>query len=170
MSAPGRWRPRARRRDLMVSRLPDEVLIYDLCRSRAFCLDAGLARIWRWCDGKTSLARITRRARRVFGPGAESIDQALIVGALGRLRRARLVEPHDSDPLLTSAERRDFLRRAAAIGGLALVEVAAPRPTVAASCIPSGTCQNLFSPCGGGLPCCGGGTCRTFGSGRCHCR
>ena len=163
--------PRARRRGLMVTRLQDETLVYDFKRARVFCLDRRLARLWRWSNGKTSIAAITARARAAFAVDAELVDESLVTGALDRLRRARLLEPQENEESLSSADRRTFLRRAAVIGGLALVQVAAPKDANAQSCISSAACRTLFGPCAGGLPCCGTAlSCRTPGAGRCSCR
>jgi hypothetical protein len=170
MSGVGHWRPRARRRGLVVVRLPDETLVYDLKRARAFCLQGRLARLWRWSDGRTTVAALVRRARRRLGPGAEHADPALVVGALNRLRRARLLEAPEPGPRLSSAERRAFLARAAALGGLALVEVAAPTAADAATCVTRQQCSAQGRDCGGQACCDGSGFCQGPGNSPCRCR
>lgn len=173
MTRSGLWRPRARRRGLVVVRLPDETLVYDQRRARAFCLEGRLARLWRWADGKTTLAAIVRRARRRLGKGTEELDASVVAGALGRLRRARLLEPEDGGPRLSRKARRDFLRRSAAIGGLALLEVAAPTAADAATCVPYNTCRARSRFSCGGERCCSdpSGQIRyCSGPGQCSCR
>ena len=53
--------PRIRKQKLIVDELPDEVLVYDLDRHKAHCLNSTAAMVWRRCDGKTRPAEIARR-------------------------------------------------------------------------------------------------------------
>ncbi|HKG23128.1 MAG TPA: PqqD family peptide modification chaperone, partial [Blastocatellia bacterium] len=50
--------PRARRDALVIRRLPEEVLIYDLQRHKAHCLNGSAAIIWNHCDGKTTMKQM----------------------------------------------------------------------------------------------------------------
>jgi len=59
--------PKARTADLIVKELPEEVLIYDLKRDRAHCLNLTAAAVWKYCDGQTSPAEIARRLARTLG-------------------------------------------------------------------------------------------------------
>jgi len=54
-------RPLARQDRLVVQELSEEVLVYDLDRHRAHCLNRTAALIWRHCDGSTSVAEMARR-------------------------------------------------------------------------------------------------------------
>ncbi len=59
--APKRSRmPRARKKELVLQELPDELLVYDLENQRAHCLNKTAALVWRHCDGKTGLAGMAR--------------------------------------------------------------------------------------------------------------
>ena len=51
-------RPLARKEGLLIERLPDEVLVYDLDRKKAHCLNGSAALIWNNCDGKTTVEAI----------------------------------------------------------------------------------------------------------------
>ena len=44
--------PIARRENLIVEELPDEVLVYDLTTDKAHCLNRTAALIWKNCDGE----------------------------------------------------------------------------------------------------------------------
>ncbi len=44
--------PIARKKDVVVQELPDEVLIYDLKSNKAMCLNEISAFVWHNCDGK----------------------------------------------------------------------------------------------------------------------
>lgn len=53
--------PQARTDDLVINELSDEVLVYDLQRDKAHCLNAAAASVWKQCDGRTTVAEIARR-------------------------------------------------------------------------------------------------------------
>ncbi|HEX9696552.1 MAG TPA: PqqD family protein [Actinomycetota bacterium] len=141
-------RPKARGHRLVVEELDGEVLIYDLERDRAHCLNDTAARVWRGCDGRRSVAEIAAAA----GLGISEVRYAL-----ARLERSRLLESGETTWLGPS--RREVLKRAA-IAGVALPvvrSIIAPTAAQAATCIPGG------GLCGGSAECCSGvcagGTC-----------
>ena len=53
--------PRRRQDRLVVRELGDELLVYDLDRHRACCLNASAALVWRHCDGHTPVTEIAKR-------------------------------------------------------------------------------------------------------------
>ena len=53
-------KPLARNEGLVIKELPDELLIYDTETDRAHCLNETAAFVWLRCDGRKSLAEITR--------------------------------------------------------------------------------------------------------------
>ncbi len=53
--------PQMRAHGLVVDDLPDEVLVYDLDRHQAHCLNRSAALVWRACDGHSDPAEIARR-------------------------------------------------------------------------------------------------------------
>ena len=50
--------PRARTAGVVVEHLADEVLVYDLERDRAHCLNLAAARVWERCDGNHCVTEI----------------------------------------------------------------------------------------------------------------
>ena len=50
--------PRARRDGLVIRELNGELLVYDLERHRAHCLNPTAALVFKQCDGRTSPARM----------------------------------------------------------------------------------------------------------------
>ena len=50
--------PEKREEDLTIVELPEETLVYDLKRHRAYCLNRTVALIWRHCDGRTTAAEL----------------------------------------------------------------------------------------------------------------
>jgi hypothetical protein len=50
---------RKRKQGLVIKELPDEVLVYDLDRNKAHCLNHSAAEVWERCDGRTTAASIS---------------------------------------------------------------------------------------------------------------
>ena len=50
--------PRARQASLIIKEVDDETLIYDLETDKAHCLNSTASRVWKSCDGRTSVAEI----------------------------------------------------------------------------------------------------------------
>ncbi|MCA1593965.1 MAG: PqqD family protein [Acidobacteria bacterium] len=84
----GHTRPRARADNLVVRELPDEVLVYDLERHRAVCLNRTAALVWKHCDGRRDAAGIARHLR---GQLPEAMPEELVWLALERLGREHLL-------------------------------------------------------------------------------
>ena len=150
--------PLARTDQLLVMDLDGETLVYDLARHRAHCLNAVAARVWRLCDGRTS---VDAMATAVADATGTPVDEDLVWYALRRLNGARLIDGlHPAAPERT-VTRRDLLQRmtAAGLGMLMLPTVAsivAPTTLQAqASCLPLGALCSRSS----GPRCCAG-TCR----------
>jgi Coenzyme PQQ synthesis protein D (PqqD) len=147
-----RLTPVARREGLVIQKLDDEVLVYDLERHRAHCLNLAAAAIWEQCDGQTSVPEIVKRLQAAVDP---AIDEAIVLHGLGQLSRRRLLQQRIArGPDLS---RREALRRfsvAAAIGLPVVASILAPTAAEAVSCVGAG------GSCGGpGLPCCTGCGC-----------
>src|SRR5688572_270515 len=83
-------RPLARKEGLLIERLPDEVLVYDLDRKKAHCLNGSAALIWNNCDGKTSIEGIRRILQEQQAPGKVHGDVVWL--GLDQLYEARLIE------------------------------------------------------------------------------
>jgi hypothetical protein len=162
--------PRARRSRLIVRRLPDETLVYDLERCRAHCLAPVASAVWRHCDGRTSPAEVAARASAETGT---IVDEAAVWIAAGRLAEANLLEGKLSRP--GGRSRREWLGRTAAVAaGLAVFSVTAPLAVEAATCVPncSSRPDNPPGNCGA-IPCCppATGNCCAQGNGQnCDCR
>ena len=56
--------PLARKDALIVSELEDEVLVYDLKRDKAHCLNSTAASVWKRCDGKLAVTDMTRLLKK----------------------------------------------------------------------------------------------------------
>ena len=135
-----------------------ETLVYDLARHRAHCLNAEAARVWRLCDGQTSVDQMAASVAEATGAPA---DEELVWYALRRLNGARLIDGLREVAPARAVTRRDLLQRltAAGLGVLLLPTVAsivAPTTLQAqASCLPTG------APCSRSTgPRCCNGNCR----------
>ena len=135
--------PLRRENGLLIRELPDELLVYDLERFQAHCLNAVAALVWRSCDGKTTIEALSQRVRETFR--APAPDQ-LVLLALRELHQAQLLNlPHNFSTDLARYSRRDLLRRLGAAAALvpAVMTILAP----AASAAGSDTCTGTFGMC-----------------------
>ncbi|HEX8474130.1 MAG TPA: PqqD family protein [Pyrinomonadaceae bacterium] len=145
-------RPRARAGGLVVRELPEEVLVYDLERHRAICLNHTAALVWKHCDGETSVAEISRRlGAHLRLPVAEDV----VWLALDQLARDHLLEGKIARPAAFSGiSRRELMRRlgvAAAVALPLVTSVVAPTAAEAASCLPTGAACTAPAECCSGL-------------------
>jgi len=146
----------ARNQGLVIQELPDEVLIYDLERDRAHCLNETAALVWRRCDGRNSTAEIAR----TLGDQLKcEVDEKIVWLALDQLGRNHLLEEQPSPPQPMTAMNRRVMVRALGITAAAAIpivtSIVAPAPAQAASgCVPAGQACTA-----GGTPCCGNSVC-----------
>jgi hypothetical protein len=146
------FRPRARRDGLVVRELADEVLVYDLERHRAVCLNRAAAVVWRGCDGRTGIEGLTRRLSAELG---EPVTADVVWLALDQLGSDRLLVERARRPGGASAlTRRELIKRAGLAAAVALpvvTSIVAPTAAQAASCLPSGAACTSPAQCCSGL-------------------
>jgi hypothetical protein len=117
--------PKARKNDILVHRVDDEVVVYDKKRSEAHRLNRTASEVWDLIDGERSIADIA---------AALSIDESIVSLSVDELARVRLLDACES----LSLSRRAAVRRiaaAAAIGFVlpAITSIVAPTPAQAES-------------------------------------
>jgi len=147
--------PKMRKQNLIVDELPDEVLVYDLDRHKAHCLNHSAAMVWRQCDGKTAPREIARRLQLELD---KPFNEDLVWLALRQLNKINLLEQKVSlPPQIAGISRREMVRALGIAATVPLViSIVAPTAEAAATCGASG------APCGGSnLPCCKPLTCST---------
>jgi Coenzyme PQQ synthesis protein D (PqqD) len=146
--------PEARKEGLVVQELSGEVLVYDRERNKAHCLNSTAARVWEYCDGKTSVAQI---ARAIEGEINAPVDEDVIWLGIDQLSKNHLLRERAELPEhKTGLSRREVMRRiglTAAVALPAVTSIVAPRAVQAATCLPSG------SVCTSGAQCCAPGIC-----------
>lgn len=149
-------RPLARTEGLVVRELREEVLVYDLERHRAVCLNRTAAAVWRLCDGRRDADSLARRLGEELKTEA---PREVVLFALEQLERERLLAGtarrarRGGTKAGAGVSRRELLKRAGVGAALALplvTSILAPTPAKAASCLPTG------SGCGTSAQCCSG--------------
>src|SRR5512143_2183904 len=102
-------RPVASNDGLLVRELAGELVVYDLERHEAHCLNRTAAFVFEQCDGRSSVAEITSRLQAQFETPA---DEDLVWQALGQLDGARLLAHMPTRPPVPGGfSRRDVVRR-----------------------------------------------------------
>ena len=149
-------RPRARTEGLVVRELAEEVLVYDLERHKAVCLNRTAALVWGRCDGRTGVAGLTRALGEEL---QRPVPEEVVWLALEQLGRGRLLCERVKRPADAGAmTRRELMRRlglAAAFALPVVTAIVAPTPAQAASCSPTGGPCTTSAECCGGAPCVG---------------
>jgi len=134
--------PRARTTQLVTREVGDELLVYDLERHKAYCLNRVAMQVFRHCDGETTIPDMALRIGNALGM---PVDEHAVRLGLVRLDKAHLLDgpvgqiPHTS--------RREMLR---SLGRAAVAVV----PLVTALAVPtssqaqaSGVCATQGAPC-----------------------
>jgi hypothetical protein len=151
--------PEKRSRDLLSTKLEDEVVIYDPQTKQAHSLNRLAVAVWNNADGSRTVEDLQRLASEETGV---AIDAAAVMLALRRLDKAGLLTADlESRKELT---RRQVLRKAGQLGAAAMVTplvASALVPVPAAAASVAGTCTNVQ------LGCVNNGNCNTNGS--CFC-
>lgn len=125
--------PRARATGLVIKELHGETLVYDLERNEAHCLNQTAALVWKWCDGRTRIERITGLLQKQFDA---SVDPDLVWLALKELRRFHLIEESENVFAPAPVSRRKLVLKYAPAAALVLpliVSIIAPTAAAAAT-------------------------------------
>jgi hypothetical protein len=151
----GAGRPVGRRVDLVVEDIGDEVLVYDQRSDQAHCLGSVAGRVWRACDGATTVEQLSTRL---------GLDEATTQRALDELDQCGLLETG----LPGGVTRREAAARIAKVGAAAasaplIYSIVAPTPALAATqafCLTFGCTSGVNNNCGfchtQGCACCVG--------------
>lgn len=155
--------PTARKANLVIQEVPNEVLVYDLDNNKAHCLNHTAALVWNACNGSRSVPEIAQ----IIGLEAGSeIPDELVWLAIDQLNESDLLERQIQSELAGSS-RREAIKKLGLASMIALPIVAslvAPQSVLAnVSC----SCSALDTPptlqCTNRPPCptnsCSGGFC-----------
>lgn len=151
--------PEARTSDLVTQQLPDELLVYDLNRHKAHCLNSTAAFIWKHCDGQTSVPEMAEKLQHETGA---AVDEKVVWLGLKQLADRHLLQGRLAPPSrFTAISRREAIQRIGLASALAIpviMSITAPEAHAQASCL------NRGLPCTTNTQCCSG-NCR--GNGTC---
>jgi len=138
-----------RKQGLVIDDLPNEVLVYDLERDQAHCLNRTAALVWRACDGDTGAPEIARRLRvELDAP----FNEELVWMALDQLEKQHLLEHAIAVPSqFTHLSRRQMIRN---LGLAAAIAVPVVTSIVAPTAVQAATCQQSGNPCVPSKLCC----------------
>lgn len=120
--------PRARRDGLVIQKLDDETLVYDLERDEAHCLNETAALVWERCDGKTTDGRMVGLLQKQF---QMQVDVDLVWLAVKQLQRFHLIESGEraTAPARSVSRRQLLLKYApAALALPVIMSISAPTP------------------------------------------
>jgi hypothetical protein len=140
--------PRARHDDLLMTKLEDEVVVYDPERKQAHSLNRTALAVWNHADGHKSLQELQRLVTADTGL---PVNQAAILQALRKLERAHLLM--EKVGTVRPMTRREMLAKAGQIGA-----AAAAAPLVVSALIPTAAaaasgCSGLGATCASGPGC-----------------
>jgi Coenzyme PQQ synthesis protein D (PqqD) len=124
--------PKARKADLVTRQIPGELLVYDLKRHKAYCLNDTAAKIWRQCNGKRTVTDLTAE----LGKELQSpIDEQRVQLALNQLEKSHLLQRQTGGSLSLQVSRRALIRAgtATAITLPLVTMIAAPSAQAQAS-------------------------------------
>lgn len=147
--------PEARREELLIDELPDELMVYDRRNDRVHCLNRTAALIWRAADGRRTVRELAELVHRDVGLPA---DEETVRLALTQLASAELLlNPEtvrrDTDRVSRRALARKLSLTAALSALLPVVlSIVAPTPAMAAS-VPAGGPCTLSIQCISGCCC-----------------
>ncbi len=164
--------PISRKDNLVVQKIDNEIMIYDLIDNKAFCLNETSAMVWQLCDGEKSPLEMSKILSDKIGSKA---NEDLVWFAVDQLKKENLIENgNEQTSPFSGMNRRDIIKKVGLTTMIALpfvASLAAPQSVMAASCGPiqngqpnSGACppSGLNLTC---ISCCcnGIGTCAAFG-------
>ena len=155
--------PVARKSGLVVQEMPDEVLVYDLNSNKAHCLNQTAAKVWRACDGKTSISDMAA----YFGKGN---NEDLVWLAIDQLSENDLLEAQVVSKF-EGRSRREVIKKiglASIVAVPVIASLVAPQNALAAqscNCVNPTQCVTGPNGNGSGGTRCANATCN--GSGAC---
>lgn len=133
--------PVARQEGLVIQELPGEVLVYDLNTNKAHCLNQTAASVWKSCDGKNSVADITRLLADTVG---NPVQEDLVWLAIDQLSENNLLEGEKATTF-SRQNRREVIKKVglAAVVALPLVtSLVAPKAAQAGSACGGNVCTS----------------------------
>lgn len=152
--------PIARKINVVVQEMPDEVLVFDMNSNKAHCLNASAAFVWKACNGQNSVADIAREFELT---GTGSVTEDFIWLAIDQLQENSLLE-NEMAPRFEGQSRRQVIKKiglASMVAVPVIASLVAPQNALAVGscgCISDGDCF-AQSGCPSTVLCNGSGVC-----------
>jgi len=141
--------PVSRKDNLVVQDLNGEVLIYDLQKNKAFCLNESAALVWQACDGNKSVSEISDSVNRKLNSHA---NEDFVWLALDQLKKENLIENKEEVVAdFNGMSRREVIRKVGLASVVALPLVAS---LVAPLAISANSACSTTQACGGSNAAC----------------
>jgi hypothetical protein len=141
MSKMDRVAPKARKSALIVKEVADEVLDSDENNHQAHSLNLTAALVWKHCDGRSTIPKITRHLAKEMN---QPVSEQLVWLALKQLEDSRLLET--SAPVwIKQTSRRELVRRI----GIAAVALPIISSMTTANAAAVGSCRAVGQSCTG---------------------
>lgn len=141
--------PIARKENLVIQEMSDEVLVYDLKTNKAHCLNQTAALIWRACDGKNSIENIVGDLEKQTGG---KVSEDFIWLAIDQLNEKNLFA-EEVAPKFAGQNRRQVLKKIGLASMIALPIVASLTAPTAAFAVACSGIQVSCIGCDDGTPC-----------------
>lgn len=148
--------PESRAHNIVVQKLEDEVLVYDLLKNKAFCLNKTSAVIWQTCNGERTLEEIAEVSGKTLNA---AVTTEMVWLALEQFKKDNLLAENTNNvSLFNGMTRREVIRKVSVGSLIALPIVSslvAPTAVHAGSNACMGACQcpnatvNFCSPTSG---------------------
>jgi hypothetical protein len=155
----GQALPFARTEQLVVQEVTNELLVYDLDRHKAHCLNKTSAIVWQHCDGKTTVSAVARLIEREMNM---PVGDDVVWLALKQLEKFHLLQERIAQPRKVS--RRDLILKyaPATLAVPLILSISSPTAAQASSAPPPPADPCIADPGGIGCPCTFDAQCNTF--------
>lgn len=134
--------PKSRKENLVIQELEGEVLIYDLEKNKAFCLNETSALVWQSCNGSRTIADISSMVGKQLN---SQVNEDIVWLALDQLSKENLVEKQTPlENKFNGLSRREVIKKAALGTVIALpivTSLVAPLAVHANSACTGGVCN-----------------------------
>ncbi len=163
--------PVARKTDLITRQIPGELLVYDLKRHKAICLNETAAIVWRRCDGRRMVSDLAAELEEHY---QTPVDELVVWLALEQLDRACLLRSNTRRRAQREISRRGLVRAGVIAAVVPIVTmIVAPTPQSAATTTTRALCrvrkQSDPGGCGGAVCSDRPGSCKPSGASNCDC-
>ncbi len=127
------FRPVARNLNLVIQRMENETIVYDLTTNHALYLNETSAIIWNLCDGRTSIGQIRDKLKEKFGT---SVSSDFVWFAIYKLRKDKLLSSENEiDKQLKKFSGRRAIKRFGFDSTIAMPMISSVIAPTAASCL-----------------------------------